>query len=166
MKKIFIFLVIIFINFSCSQEWSSNELYSNKTNMHQFEIITNIPEASWICYYIKTDSFFIIHDEWKIYEINTSLKLLREKNIGKYDFEWIVCNQENWTLYALIENTWNILEIWIDKLELIKEIELKIRKKDRKKYFNSKSGAEGLAIYWENIYISTQAEKNNLLKDH
>ena len=164
MNKIFIFLVLVFINFSCSQEKKSNELNSNKNNMNPYEIIVNIPESSWICHYNKTGSFFIAHDEWSIFEINDSWKILREKNIGKYDFEWIVCNQENWTLYTLIENTWNILEIWIDNLELIKEIDLKISKKDRKKYFNNKSWAEGLAINWETIYISTKAEKNNLLE--
>jgi len=135
----------------------------SNNNMKYNEIV-KIPEASGICLRESTNTFFVANDEWKIYEINPKWKILRKKSIGKYDFEWIVCNEEQKELYLLIEGTWNILPISIDTFKKWKEIILDVSDKDRKKYFNKKAWAEWLAMKGNNLYISTQNDKNNLLE--
>lgn len=112
----------------------------------------------------STDTFFVANDEGKIYEINSKWKILREKFIWKYDFEWIICNEDQWEIYMLIEWTGNILPISIKKFEKKEELILDISKKERKKYFTAKSWAEWLAMNGNTLYISTQNDKNNLLE--
>lgn len=154
MKIVKIFILITFLSlFSCSQEIEKN-----------YKKISEIPEASWICYMEKSDTFFVANDEGKIYEIDKNWKILKEKNIWNYDFEWIVCNNEKEEIYVLIENSWNLLKVDSEKLDMLGDYILDLSKKERKKYFNEKSWAEWLAFDGKNFYISTQNKKNNLLK--
>ncbi len=77
-------------------------------------------------------------------------------------------------LVFLIENIFYILWNENDLIKLRANIRkdkvrlypMKVTKKERKKYFNKKSGAEWLAFDWKYFYISTQnkEKKNNLLK--
>ncbi len=151
MKKI-IFLIFVLFLYSCN----------NVTN--KYKKIAKISEASWICYMQNTNSFFVANDEWKVYEIDKLWKKLQEKNIWNYDFEGIVCDEKNNKIYLLLEDSWNLIKINSSNLEIVWDFLLDLDKKDRKKYFNKKSGAEWLAYTGEYFYISTQNKKNNLLK--
>lgn len=124
--------------------------------------LVNIPEASWICYFEKNDSFFVASDEGSVYEISKKGKILQKNKLWKYDLEWIMC--ENNKLYVLEEESGNLLELKPKDLSLIKIIKNNLSKKDRKKYFDADSGAEWLTSDGKNIYISTQHKKNNLLE--
>jgi uncharacterized protein YjiK len=139
---------------------TNTEVVKNK----DFKVIAIIPEASGICLVESSNTFFVVSDEWKISEISNKWKILREKKIWKYDFEWIVCDEKNKKLYLLIEETWNLLSIFIDDLKVDKLITLDISNKEREKYFDSKSWAEWVAIIWDTIFISTQKKDKNLLE--
>ncbi len=153
-KKIIFLIILIFLS-SCN---------NIKNTENKYKKISKIPEASGICYMKKTEIFFVANDEWKIFKIDKNGKKLKEKNIWNYDFEWIVCNQKNNEIYLLIEDTWNLLKINSENLEISWDFILDLDEKDRKKFFNKKSWAEWLAYNWEYFYISTQNNKNNLLK--
>ncbi|MCP4523222.1 MAG: hypothetical protein GY828_03310 [Candidatus Gracilibacteria bacterium] len=130
----------------------------------KYKKITNIPEASGICFMEKTESFFVTNDEGTIYEIDHSGKILQKKKIGKIDFEGIACNTETNEVYALVENTGEIYVLSPKNLKTNFIYSLDISKKERDKYLDEKNGAEGLMFDGKYFYISTQHKKNNLLK--
>lgn len=95
MKKIFI-LPFLLLFFSCSNSQS----YNNSLK---------IPEASGICYSENNNIFFVINDEWNIYEIDKNLNILKNKYIWDYDFESIECMKNEFLMTN--EKTWKILKI-------------------------------------------------------
>lgn len=147
-KHLIALFILIFLS-SCNQ-------------ISQMKHIIDIPEASWICYFEKNDSFFVANDEWGVYEISKKWKILQKKKLWKYDLEGIIC--ENNDLYVLQEDTGNLLELEIKNLKIKKEIKNNLSKKEKKKYLDKDHGAEGLAFDWKYFYISTQNKKNNLLQ--
>lgn len=162
-KLLLFFSLFIFVWCSQTQEVTvENNSQTMKNNIYQ--VIANIPEASGICILESKNTFVVANDEGKIYEVDTQGNIVTQKNIGDYDFEWIICNNQTKEIYLLIENTGNILPVSIENFEKKEEIILDISKKERKKYFNSKSWAEWLAINGNTVYISTQNDKNNLLE--
>ncbi len=168
-KKIWfcVLLSLIFLT-SCGNNATEN-IDKNETKQqiemkNTYKKIADIPEASGICHMKSSDTFFVANDEWAIYEINISGKILQQKQIWDYDFEGISCDQENNEIALLLENNGNILKISPKNLEVVTELEPNLKKKDLKKYFNKKSGAEGLIFANGKVFISTQNDKNNLLE--
>lgn len=141
---------------------SSCNILNKKDN--KYEDIVKIPEASGICYMQNSDSFFVANDEWKLFEIDKSGNMLNKRNIWSYDFEWIYCDNDKKEIYLLLENTWNLLIISALDFKIIWDFVLDIDSKKRNKYFNEKSWAEWLIFNSNYFYISTQNNKNNLLK--
>ena len=148
MKKYTLLFTILLLTFSCSEE--------------QYKRISEIPEASWICYMQESETFFVANDEWSIFQINKKWKILKNKKVWKYDFEWIYCKNND--IYILEEDSWNISKIGFKKLDIIETYTIDLKKEKRDKYFNKKSWWEWLAYDWKYFYISTQGKKNNLLK--
>jgi len=109
------------------------------------------------------DVFYVVSDEWEIQKINSSLKKLEYfKFEENYDFEAIVCDENNNNLLAVDEKSWNIY-----KIEMIRDgfSPLKITKKYKINWYKlNKKWIEWFAKISQNKYIiSTQEKKNNLL---
>ena len=90
------FYIIFFILFFTSCSHSDNTL-------------VHIPEASGICYAKNTNSLFVANDEGKVFEISTEGKILRKKQLGKYDLEGVTCDEKKGKLYFAVEGDDNIL---------------------------------------------------------
>ncbi|MDD3774979.1 MAG: SdiA-regulated domain-containing protein [Sulfurovaceae bacterium] len=63
-------------------------------------IIASIPEASGISYCNNSDTLVVANDEGYFYEIGTNGTVMYKHNIGKYDLEGVVCEDNNF-VFAL-----------------------------------------------------------------
>jgi len=63
-------------------------------------IIASIPEASGISYCNNSDTLVVANDEGYFYEIGTNGTVMHKHNIGKYDLEGVVCEDNNY-IFAL-----------------------------------------------------------------
>lgn len=122
-------------------------------------IIAKIDEASGIAYSQKSNSLFVVNDEGTIYEITTKGKILREKKIGKYDFEGIAIDDQNSLILVAVEGDDNILILDKKNLKIEKEISIKREYQGINLLKKSGDGIEGLALYKNKIYASNQSNK-------
>lgn len=148
-----IFIIFSIFLFSCNKQWKIDLIE-----------ISQIPDASGICFYEENKTFFVVNDEWKIFQIDKSGNILAQKYLWDYDFEGISCDFKNELLYLLLEDSWNILKLDVEKLDITWKYILDIKKEEREKYFWKNKWAEWLIFDNKNFYISTQKSKNNLLK--
>ena len=123
------------------------------------KIIAKIPEASGISYSAKSNSLFVVNDEGTIYELSKKGKILREKKIGKYDFEGIVVDDTNNVLLLAVEGKENILVLSKDNFKRINEISIKRTYKGIKVLEKGSDGIEGIALNNNKIYLSNQSDK-------
>ncbi len=144
MKKILLGIVIIM---------SIQNLFA------KIKIIAKIPEASGIDYSTKSNSLFVVNDEGSIYELSKKGKILREKKIGKYDFEGIVVDDKNNVLLVAIEGKENILILSKDNFKKINEISIKRTYKGIKVLKKGSDGIEGIALNNNKIFLSNQSDK-------
>ena len=115
MKKIILLIFLLF--------------FSSCNNSENYKKILKIPEASGICYSENNNNFFVINDEWNIYEIDKNLNILKNKYIWDYDFESIICLDDN--LLSINEKNWKILKL-NNKLEKIEEYKIDWYKLEKK----------------------------------
>jgi len=126
------------------------------------ENVVDIPESSWICYMDTNDTFYVVNDEWGVYNIDSKWEILNSIQLWEYDFEWIYCNNDNKELYLLQENKPELLVVDRESFKVTSKI--KIKTLSKKKYFNNKSWAEGLTFNKGYFYISFQSTENNLMR--
>lgn len=129
------------------------------------KIIAHIPEASGICYSKISDTLFVVNDEGIIYEITTNGKILREKNLGKYDLEGIDVDDKNRLLLLANEKKDSILVLKKDNFKIIKEIKLDRKYKKIKLLKKGGDGIEGLALHNNKIYAANQSNRSYPKKD-
>ena len=121
--------------------------------------IARIPEASGICYVLKSNSLFVVNDEGTLYEISKKGKIKRKSYLGKYDLEGVAYDKKNDKLLISVEGSESILVLNSDSLEIEKEIKLKRKyKKINLLKKSKKTGLEAIAID-ENgdVYVSNQS---------
>ncbi|MDQ7022134.1 MAG: SdiA-regulated domain-containing protein [Candidatus Gracilibacteria bacterium] len=125
-------------------------------NNENYKKISNIAEASGICYSEKNDTFFVVNDEGNIYKLNKEGTILKKKFIGNYDLESIICLDNE--LLVIDEKTGNILKIDLENFNILEKYKIF-------GYNLEKKGIEGFIKISDNKYIiSTQSEKKeNLL---
>ncbi|WP_174247184.1 SdiA-regulated domain-containing protein [Arcobacter sp. LA11] len=123
------------------------------------KVIAKIPEASGISYSTKSNSLFVVNDEGSLYELSKKGKILREKKIGKYDFEGIVVDDKNNVLLLAIEGKENILILSKDDFKKINEISVKRTYEGVKVLKKGSDGIEGIALKNNKIYLSNQSNK-------
>jgi uncharacterized protein YjiK len=124
--------------------------------------IAKIPEASGICYSSSRDTLFVANDEGKIYEITREGKRLRKVKLGKeYDLEGVACDDNEKLLYFAVEKSESILVVEMDRLQIIKKIQIDRAYNNRlilKKEKNS--GIEGITIIDGSLYLSNQSHRS------
>ena len=126
--------------------------------------IVKIPEASGICYCKDSKSLFVVSDRGIVYQITPHGKILREKKIGKYDFEGIAC--QNSDLLIAVEGSESVLVL--DKKNFKIKKEVKINRKYQSKMVIKKDkehGIEGITVINGKIYLSNQSYKKYPNKD-
>ncbi len=123
------------------------------------KIIAKIPEASGITYSTESNSLFVVNDEGSVYELSKKGKILREKKIGKHDFEGIVVDDTNNVLLIAIEGKENILILSKENFEKINEISIKRTYEGVKVLKKGSDGIEGIALHNNKIYLSNQSDK-------
>ena len=144
MKKILLIILIIM----SIQNLSAKE-----------KIIAKIPEASGISYSAKSDTLFVVNDEGTIYELSKKGKILKEKKIGKYDFEGIEVDDKNNILLVAIEGDDSILILSKENFKEISTISIKRKYKGVKVLKKGNDGIEGIALNKNKIYLSNQSNK-------
>ena len=124
-------------------------------------VIAKVPEASGICYYAKTGTLFAVSDRGRIYELSRDGKILRNRNIGKYDLEGIACDPQNNRLLCIDEGNDNILIVDTKTLHLQKEVSVKRSFHNKKILVKDKEhGLEGITIAPSgNIYLANQSHR-------
>lgn len=123
------------------------------------KVIAKIPEASGISYSEKSNTLFVVNDEGSIYELSKKGKILREKKIGKYDFEGIAVDDINNVLLVADEKNDTILVISKDNFKKQKKISIKRKFEGVKILKKGSDGIEGIALHNNKIYLSNQSDK-------
>jgi uncharacterized protein YjiK len=119
--------------------------------------IASISEASGISYCKDSKTLFVVGDEGDLYEILEDGKILRQKHLGDFDLEGVVCKKDS--LFLAQENG-KILKV-DRKTFRIKE--LKIGGKEFK--FSKKNGIEGIASLDDKKFIlAIQSKKKKNAK--
>ncbi len=129
-----------------------------KDNGIKKHIIASIPEASGISYCENSDTLVVANDEGKLYEITTDGKILREKNIGKYDLEGVVCEEKR---FIFVNENGDLLSV--DRDTLVTTIFPLIGFDELSK----KSGIEGITKVESDYLLTVQSkdkEKAKFLK--
>ncbi len=85
---IFSIIIVSFAMIGCQQSFGKQH------------IIASIPEASGISYCNNSDTLVVANDEGNFYEIGTNGTIMYKQNIGKYDLEGAVC-EDNSFVFAL-----------------------------------------------------------------
>ncbi|WP_373029127.1 SdiA-regulated domain-containing protein [Sulfurovum sp.] len=120
------------------------------------KVIANIPEASGISYCSKDDTFIVANDEGSYYEINRKGKVLRKKNLGNYDLEGVVCEDEQ-MIFALENKGMLIVDRQTGEK---KKVTLNTMYNGEKlPLFDKKSGVEGIAKIGNRVYLAKQSNK-------
>lgn len=118
--------------------------------------IAKIPEASGISYCSDTDTLIVANDEGAYYEITIKGKILKIVNLGKFDLEGVLCEDEQ------------IIFVREDKGLLLVDRKSGTKKKvivdtfyEGKKLplFDKKEGVEGIAKVGNILYLSKQSKK-------
>ncbi len=122
-------------------------------------IISKIQEASGITYSEKSNTLFVVADEGSIYELDLQGKILRQKEIGKYDFEGIVVDDKKDILLLAIEGKDSILVVSKKSFKKKKKISIKREFKGIKVLKKGNDGIEAIAILKNKIYLSNQSNK-------
>jgi uncharacterized protein YjiK len=123
------------------------------------KVIAKIPEASGIGYSSKSNSLFVVNDEGTVYELSKKGKILREKKIGKYDFEGIVVDDEKNLLLIALEGDDDILVLKKENFEKQAQISIKRKYAGVNILKKGGDGIEGIALYKNKIYVSNQSNK-------
>ena len=123
------------------------------------KIIAKIPEASGITYSAKSNSLFVVNDEGTIYELSKKGKILREKKIGKYDFEGIVADDKNDVLLVANEKDDTVLVLSKNDFKKLHKISIKRKFEGVKVLKKGSDGIEGLALFKNKLYLSNQSNK-------
>jgi len=139
MKKTYLTLVALLLFSAC-----------NVNDTKKSHIIANIPEASGISYCNNTDTLVVANDEGSFYEIDSKGNILSSYKLGNYDFEGVVCEENNYMFAiegkGLLQVNRNSLNT---KLFKLKGSGFKITKKH---------GIEGLVKIKKRYYLSIQAK--------
>lgn len=135
-------------------------IFTLQTLFAKEKIISKIPEASGIVYSKNSNSLFVVNDEGTIYEISKKGKILREKKIGKYDFEGITVDEKNSLLLLAIEGEEKILILDQKSFEIKKKISIKREFQGVKLLKKGADGIEGLTLHKNKIYASNQSKKH------
>lgn len=123
------------------------------------KIIAKIPEASGISYSAKSNTLFVVNDEGTIYELTKKGKILREKKIGKCDFEGIAVDDVNNVLLVANEKNDSILVLSKENFKKLNKISIKKKYEGVKILKKGADGIEGIALYNNKIYLSNQSNK-------
>lgn len=118
--------------------------------------IAKIPEASGISYCSNTHTLMVANDEGIYYEIDTKGRVLKKVNLGSYDLEGIVCEDEK--LIFAIENKGVLLVNRRTGKKTKTSIDRHYNGK-RVKLFNKKAGIEGIEKVNNYIYLAKQSKK-------
>ncbi|MBN2722223.1 MAG: SdiA-regulated domain-containing protein [Campylobacterales bacterium] len=110
-------------------------------------IIASIPEASGIGYCSNSDTLVVANDEGYFYEIGTNGTIMYKHNIGKYDLEGVVCEDNNF-IFALESGGL----IKVDRLSQSKQY-IHIEGLGK---FGKKRGIEGIAKMGDKYILSLQ----------
>ncbi len=151
MKKIAIKIIFgttcIFGLLACNIENNStSDNLDKKTH-----IIAKIPEASGISYCNNTNTLIVVSDEGSFYEINSQGDILATHELGDYDFEGVVCEDDKLMLAVEGEGLLRVDRDTLDtKFFALKGDGFKITKK---------RGIEGLTKIKKRYYLSIQAKK-------
>lgn len=120
------------------------------------KVIAKIPEASGISYCNKGDTLIVANDEGTYYEINRKGKVLRKVNLGNYDLEGVVCEDEqmifaleNKGILIVDRETGEKKKVTLDTMYNGKKLPL----------FDKKSGVEGIAKIGNSVYLAKQSNK-------
>ena len=120
------------------------------------KVISKIPEASGISYCSDDGTLIVANDEGFYYKIDRKGKILEKKNLGNYDLEGVVC-EENEIFFAL-ENK-GILSVNRQTGEK-KEVTLNpIYNGKKLPLFDKKFGVEGIAKVGNTVYLAKQSNK-------
>ncbi len=119
-------------------------------------VIAKIPEASGISYCSTSDTLIVANDEGSYYEIDRKGKILQKKKLGKYDFEGVVCEDEQ-IIFAIEDKGILIVDrkggkkkkVIVDTLYQGKRVSL----------FDKKEGIEGIAKVGNLLYLAKQSKK-------
>ncbi|TLP41161.1 SdiA-regulated domain-containing protein [Arcobacter arenosus] len=122
-------------------------------------IISKIQEASGITYSEKSNTLFVVADEGSIYELTLEGKILRQKEIGKYDFEGVAVDDKKDILLVAIEGKDKILVLSKKNFKKKKEISIKREFNGIKVLKKGDDGIEAIAILKDKIYLSNQSDK-------
>ncbi len=142
-----LFIIMCILGFvACNIVNSSNSDSPDREN----HVIASIPEASGISYCNNTDTLIVVSDEGSFYEINSDGDILSSHELGDYDFEGVVC-EDNILMLAIEDE--GLLRVDRDTLET-KFFELK---GDGYK-ITKKRGIEGLTKIKKRYYLSIQAK--------
>ncbi len=138
-----LFLLSLFIMTGCSHD--PNE-------------ISQIPEASGICFSNNSKTLFVANDEGTAYEISKTGEILRKQYLGDYDLEGVACDDNNNELIFVYEGEDSVIRVNAKTLEVIQIYPIKRRfqgdlilKKD------TKHGLEGITLMDDNIFLSNQS---------
>lgn len=123
---------------------------SSSDSSEENHLIANIPEASGISYCSNTDTLIVVSDEGSYYEINSQGDILSTHELGDYDFEGVVCEDD--ILMLAVEGE-GLLRVDRESLDT-KFFELK---GDGYK-ITDKHGIEGLTKIKKRYYLSIQAK--------
>jgi uncharacterized protein YjiK len=120
------------------------------------KVIAKIPEASGISYCSKDDTLIVANDEGSYYEISRKGKVLRKTNLGNYDLEGVVCEDEQ-MIFALENKGMLIVDRQTGEK---KKLTLNTMYNGKKlPLFDKKSGVEGIAKIGNRIYLAKQSNK-------
>ena len=122
--------------------------------------IAKIPEASGICYMVKSDKLIVVNDEGWIYTLDTNGKNIKKIYLGKYDLEGITYDKSNDKLLVAVEGDETVLVLNSSSFKIEKEIKIKRKFKDIELLKKSKkTGVEAIAIDNNgDIYLSNQSK--------
>lgn len=122
--------------------------------------ISTIPEASGICYSKSSQTLFVVSDRGIIYELSTSGKILRKKELGLYDLEGIDYDENTDKLYLADEYLNQILILNPKNFEIIQKVSIKKKYKKKKIFkYSFNKGIEAIAIDNGKIYLSNQSDE-------
>jgi len=115
-------------------------------------IIATIGEASGISYCASSNTLIVANDEGKLYEITTNGDIIKEVNLGKYDLEGVVCENDK---FIFINENGDLLSVNRDTLDTTI---LPLKGFDK---LSKKSGIEGIAKVGVNYILTVQSKEKD-----
>ncbi len=113
----------------------SSTIYGIDISLEHQINLEGVSEPSGITHNPKTDLLYIVGDEGDIYECDKDGNVLRSEILGALDLEGITYNIDNNRLYCLEEKSPSLLEVDIEKLQIVNTYKLKgLVNKDLKQF--------------------------------